>query len=31
MGDDVEVLVAGGALGTTVTTTRPGSLEDLLP
>jgi exodeoxyribonuclease VII large subunit len=31
MGDDVEVIVAGGALDTTVTTTRPGSLEDLLP
>jgi exodeoxyribonuclease VII large subunit len=30
-GDGVEVLVAGGAIDTTVTTTRPGRLEELLP
>jgi exodeoxyribonuclease VII large subunit len=30
-GDGVEVLVAGGAFDTTVTTTRPGRLEELLP
>jgi exodeoxyribonuclease VII large subunit len=31
VGDGVEVLVAGGVLDTTVTMTRPGSLEELLP
>jgi exodeoxyribonuclease VII large subunit len=31
VGDGVEVLVAGGALDTTVTGARPGRLEELLP
>jgi exodeoxyribonuclease VII large subunit len=30
-GDGLEVVVAGGALDTTVTAVRPGSLEELLP